>query len=288
MLFKNVPEDKEEVKRKLYVGATRMYVEAINPTLDDLAEMGIQAKSDPTYKTDKNFRLDFWLRKDIPRPDEQEPEIVRVKYSIWVSLQKAEPSKTGKIKVINQRGQTAYLDADHVKAKTVPEGKEGKEYWFQGPYQESREGQNELREFVNAWTNQTKKAELVTYDFKDICNGVLKSLYEIGAGSRAGHVKVVLGVQSSEKGRYQVTSSRVYYKWETEENIHKDIVTAILNVNNKVDFGFMPNGEFHTAYYLLRPWADSPSVPTTLPPPKLSLGPNSVAEPIGGEDDLPF
>jgi hypothetical protein len=90
---------------KLYTGITAMSVVAVNPTLDELHEMGIMYQSEPNYTVDFGDgdvqKVVLWLKnEDITVPME-----ILITPGPW-------KSKTGKYKWLNSQGQETWAEED--------------------------------------------------------------------------------------------------------------------------------------------------------------------------------
>ena len=83
---------------RLYTGISAMNVVAVNPTLEELHEMGVMFQSEPKYTVDfgdgEVQKVVFWLKnEDIAVPME-----ILITPGPW-------KSKTGKYKWLNSQGQ---------------------------------------------------------------------------------------------------------------------------------------------------------------------------------------
>lgn len=118
----NQQSENAGVAFKKYVGYTRFRVVAVNPTLKELNELGINYKTEPEYvsKLDVNgtptdsVRIDFWLKA----VDDNTP--ILSPYSITLVKAKEINKDGSKCKVIDSYGRTAWVTKDEFTKKAIP------------------------------------------------------------------------------------------------------------------------------------------------------------------------
>lgn len=242
--------------------------------------MGISSKEEPKYAGQTkagapNYRLDFWLRNNEAD--------VRVKFSIWCSQVNAEPTRDSKYPIINNVGQTGLIEFEHFGAGTLP----ANFAWLQLPYRQAKEGEKELRDFVNSWTNHTKEKVMVPLDYPAICQGNIKSIYDIVGTERDTYVKAFLGVR---EGMYQSVGRTIVTHWTKDQKVYD-----LARKDQNTDFGITGN---FASDIQLRPYSPTS---VSLPPAQPIYAQNAYANPVAAQlpigtlppagdegDDLPF
>lgn len=240
------PEMPTEVERKLYTGMLKVYVMAINPSLEEIKSMRYNPDKEPVYEgkgsrevngvkvEHPNYRVDFWLRND--------EKDITIRHSIWVSKEDASPSSKGNIQVTNDTFQSTWISEECFANKVVPHNKKG-EAWFTLPFRVAKEGEVELRSFVSAWTNQTKDKVAVPVKFGEIIKGNLKTLFDICGTERDTFLGVMLGVRTAPNGKqYQAISRTVFNHWVSPQKVWEQIKEETGSNNYEVDkYTFIPS-----------------------------------------------
>lgn len=218
MQLSKVQED-SVLERKLFLGIENFKAVAVNPTLQELNDMGIPATTEPEYL--RKIKRDFGdgekeydavdIRIYLDNEDENNSIKTQVNYTI---IDAYHFSSTNKVKVINKYGNTTWLEEAHVKAGTLPSNmqwyvNDGVKYCYRG--------EDELISFLKAYRNlpnislssteDTMKKGIVLFekkdldklfkgDFTDIKNVILSVKDESKVG-------FLLGVRHSEDKDYQ-------------------------------------------------------------------------------------
>jgi hypothetical protein len=198
----------------LYTGIAAMNVIAVNPTLEELNDLGIPLKTEPEYtnldiKGDTFNKITFWLSKDDPS--------FNTRFDILV---KPEPkvSSTGKNMWINNFGRTVYC-----------QDKPSETYdWYKGDGERhSFHGEDKLMNFVLAWGNVSNNAECYFDTYKDIMNGKVDEIKALADNIKDNKVRVLLGVRD---GKYQQIYNKHFGRNKPQRN---DLFVKELNK----DFG---------------------------------------------------
>ena len=212
MQISNVQEDSGT--RKLYLGIENFQATAVNPTMKELNDMGIQATSEPEYvtKVTRNFgdgekEYDAVnIRIYLYNGDTTTPIRTQVNYQI---IKSSHVSITNKVKVINKYGSDAWLPQENIDAGTVPINMQ---WYVNEGVKVCLRGEDDLVKFVKAYRNlpnvnmsttpdQRKKGvavfeqadldKMFKGDFSDIRDAI------IGAGDK-GKCGFLMGVRHLE------------------------------------------------------------------------------------------
>lgn len=145
-----IGETKKATASQRYVGFALMKVVGINPTDEELEKiLGREVTWENSYTMQKDgvdmARFDFWLA-----PVDETITMKPVKYSVFLHRSTMK-SKTGKTKVIDKYGNTAWVTAEEFSGQQVPKSSSGKPLAIMTPYEVCCKGQDLLVEFVKAW-----------------------------------------------------------------------------------------------------------------------------------------
>ena len=174
----------------LYTGIAPVKVIAVNPTLDELKDLGINAKTDPNYSVSINYeeynKITFWLECANPN--------FKVKFEILMQANNRE-SKTGKFMWINNVGQTTW-------SEDVP----SYDWWKNADKtRKAYVGEDTLINFTKAWANVANGGE-VSFDTIDaIAKGQVAELQEYVKVLKDNKLRVLVGVKD---GKYQAVYNR--------------------------------------------------------------------------------
>jgi hypothetical protein len=207
MIDINVNSGEGTVARKLYTGLAVCLVKAINPTLAEAKELGINLKEEPNYIMEKDGVKLARVAVYLSNPD---LGIDNVVMSMFVE-QRADKTKDGnKSKFINQYGKTTIF---------IENLSQAPDYYSQDGAREAFIGEDILvSNFIWAWAdakyNDDKKDKILINteklfkgDFSEL-KGLVKPLVNNG-------VRVLLGVKTAANGKqYQdVYTRRIEKFW---------------------------------------------------------------------------
>jgi hypothetical protein len=167
----------------LYTGIAPVKVIAVNPTLDELKDLGINAKTDPNYSVSINNeeynKITFWLECANPN--------FKVKFEILMQANHRE-SKTGKFMWINNVGQTTW-------SEDVP----AYDWWKNADKtRKAFVGEDTLIDFTKAWANVANGGE-VSFDTIDaIAKGDVKEIKQLVAALKDNSLRVLIGVKDEK------------------------------------------------------------------------------------------
>ena len=181
---------------RLYTGISAMNVVAVNPTLEELHEMGVMFQSEPKYTVDfgdgEVQKVVFWLKnEDIAVPME-----ILITPGPW-------KSKTGKYKWLNSQGQETWAEDNADGSIDTSKLMD----WFKNPescYKVAR-GADTLTEFVKVWANVAPGDEVQLDTLAKIEQGDMKELEALVKALTTNSVRVLVYVRD---GKYQGVYTR--------------------------------------------------------------------------------
>lgn len=196
--------DEKVIGREQYTGLLDMGIEKINPSLEELKEMGYNPTKEPVYTTDekdsddstethKRTRVEFHLRKDI------EGKPFRTKVAFFIT-NRERVSQNGKPQFINKFGNTAW----------PRDGEEKPDYnWYSNEgLRPCKEGEEQLTNFLQNFINAKPNVDECQIDsIEKIANGDVSELKTIQKLYKDNKVKVLLGV--TDEG-YQVVYDKFF------------------------------------------------------------------------------
>lgn len=251
-------EVKEGAARVYYTGVNNFDVIAVNPTKDELGKIyGRDVDYDPEYTGTTNvsdaagerevnqIRIDFYLRNEADK--------VNVKASFYLS-DTYHKSATGKLKVINDFGNTTWLTEADVKGGNAPENMS----WYNmSGVKVAKRGEEEIIDFLKNLLNLpidlSKLADLSEAHAKfpkEVLASMFKgdvSLLKQIIDSSNNKLGVLLGVKTNAEGKimqavYTRKTLRQYVlhsnKADKFKYLSKDLNDAKANgAYGNVDFG---------------------------------------------------
>lgn len=192
--------DKQVVGGSLFTGLHNVKVIAINPTLEEMKAMGINAQKDPQYltTTDKGvnkMRIDFYLASATQGVNLGKT----TKISFWIEDSVRTNQNNNKEEWINKYGNTTWGSAIDVPPTY--------DWYSTDGMRKCYIGEGDLTSFIKSWANVDPKDQATFDNISNIANGDLteiKALYEI---IKMNQVKVLLGVKD---GKYQVIYTKYF------------------------------------------------------------------------------
>ncbi len=315
----NVTKEAQDFKR--YIGVSSMFVKAVNPNKNEYeALFNTTLDNNPEYVTDvtdndgntyKNAKIQvvFQMAKDKYPSDAEllkdfnDPEGTKISMTIFVQNKHVVGAASGKIKVIDKYGRTAWATPEDVKTKSIP-------VYSNGPadidkdYRPAYVGEEELVKFiktfldikdVTVWDNNLRKRVPNTKVKPEECECMLESIDNIFKGDvsevkeavgfmQTNRIKVLLGVKTDmESGKlYQAvyTKSFLNNAAKSYKSLEKEIQEMY---NNAAANGRMVNTE-----YQIVPVKEYSVEPTTIIP---SSEPSPAEDPFastGNSSALPW
>jgi len=177
----------------LYTGIAPVSVVAINPSLDQLSDLGINLRSEPEYKVTLNEedynKLVFWLKSDVPGLS------FTTRFEILMQ-DKIRTSKDGsKFMWANNIGQTTW-------SAEVP----GYDWWKNADKtRKAYVGEDTLINFTKAWANVANGGEVSFDTIEAIDKGQVAELQEYVRVLKDNKLRVLVGVKD---GKYQAVYNR--------------------------------------------------------------------------------
>jgi|TARA_R110000787_G_C13364618_1_gene440328 hypothetical protein len=166
--------------REFFSGLTNVKVVAVNPTMVELNELGVNIKTEPAYSG--THGLEDWSKVSIWLANEDG----NFKLDLFLK-NKFKESKTGKFQWINNVGQSSWsLDAPVYDWF----GKEG--------MRKAYDGETTLIDFTKAWANVSNGGN-VYYDTMDkIAQGDVAEIKELVNALSSNQVRVLIGVKDAK------------------------------------------------------------------------------------------
>ena len=182
---------------QLYSGLSNFNVIAVNPTLDELHELGIMLKSEPNYYVEfsgkEYFKLTFWIKN----------EDLTTRFEI---LMNAEPrvSQSGKHQWLNNAGQSTWSND----APTY-------DWWKTEGTRHAFTGEETLINFAKAWANVANGDDVYFESIGKIVKGdtaEVKALAKVLSGNQ---IRLLIGVKD---GKYQSVYTKVFGRIKPERD----------------------------------------------------------------------
>lgn len=180
---------------QLYAGIANFVVIAVNPDKEELHELGIKVKDEPSYRTkikdndtgkeNEYFKLTFWVRN----PD------LTTRFDILLS-DRSRISKTGKNQWLNNVGQSTW-------SEDAPEY----DWWRKEGERHAYEGEEILINFVKAWANVKADDDVYFETMDKIVEGDIKEVRQLVASLKDNKVRLLIGVKD---GKYQTVYMKVF------------------------------------------------------------------------------
>lgn len=291
----NVSTSTEGSSSVKYVGICPMKVAAINPTMNELNEMGIKVDKEPSYVTkDEQFRILFILQGETPQGDK-----VRSNHSVFIKNEPAR-SKDGKIQLVDKHGASSYITEADYRA-----GKKPYDWFDYASAREGFKGEADLYDFLNNWLDAKRKDEMkLETNVNRLMMGEVNELRIARASFPDNLVKVLLGVRKVEKEDGSVKEYQDHYPYVTARawssdytRFWKQLAARPESWQTKYDFGPIDLTTFRAEDFRLKPIHEAYAKPT----PATAVGgsstpswmqqtpkPQTTSLSEMEEDDLPF
>ena len=240
----------------LYVGIAPVKVIAVNPNLDQLKAIGINATKDPQYigvnvGSDEYNKIVLWVEHS------GEPNF-KTKLEFLVKAE-AKVSQSGKTQWTNNIGQFAYAESKASEAYD----------WFKDEgVRKAFNGEERLVDFIKAYANVASGDNCYLETWKQVASGDVKELRELFDALPDNKIRVLLGVKDE---KYQ----QVYMKhFGRLKPLRDDLFVKSLND----DYGAF-KAEYNTTLLL------EPYVPATISPDADNNASPASMETAGADDE---
>lgn len=202
---------------KLYSGLSNFNVIAVNPTLDELHDLGIMLKSEPNYYVEfsgeEYFKLTFWIKN----------EDLTTRFEILMN-NKPRISQSGKHQYLNNAGQSTWSND----APTY-------DWWKTEGTRHAFTGEETLVNFVKAWANVANGDDVYFESIDKIVRGDVAEVKALVKVLASNQVRLLIGVKD---GKYQSVYTKVFGRIKPQRD---DVF--VKNLND--DYGAF-NAEFDT------------------------------------------
>jgi hypothetical protein len=176
----------------LFTGIAAVRVLAVNPTLGELAAIGVSMKTEPNYTVDmgdKTGKLVFWIHN--------EEKNFTTRLEILTGNKHRKESATGKFQITNKYGQVTWA----AKPDSAPD-------WFkQEGVRRTYPGEEILIDFIKAWANIPNDGECSFDTIDDIFSGEVEELKKLVTSLSDNKLRVMLGVKD---GKYQQVYNKCF------------------------------------------------------------------------------
>jgi hypothetical protein len=182
---------------QLYSGLSNFNVIAVNPTLDELHELGIMLKSEPNYYVEfsgkEYFKLTFWIKN----------EDLTTRFEI---LMNAEPrvSQSGKHQWLNNAGQSTWSND----APTY-------DWWKTEGTRHAFTGEETLINFAKAWANVANGDDVYFESIDKIVKGDVAEVKALAKVLSGNQIRLLIGVKD---GKYQSVYTKVFGRIKPERD----------------------------------------------------------------------
>ena len=187
---------------KTIYGIAPMKVVAINPTMDQLISIGINAQKEPEYVGDKT-RLEIWLETQLTEKKVEgsvdksleelgiEKQLVN-KLTIFTSNTKKGKSDGSTVVWINNFGRICSTASNEQPAAS---------WWKADGQHVAREGEIELIKFLRAWVNAGPTDEVFIDDWDALVAGNVKELRIILSDFKNNIFRSMIEVRVTKEGK---------------------------------------------------------------------------------------
>lgn len=182
---------------QLYSGLSNFNVIAVNPTLDELHELGIMLKSEPNYYVEfsgkEYFKLTFWIKN----------EDLTTRFEI---LMNSNPrvSQSGKHQWLNNAGQSTWSN----NAPTY-------DWWKTEGSRHAFTGEETLINFAKAWANVANGDDVYFESIDKIVKGDVAEVKALAKVLSGNQIRLLIGVKD---GKYQSVYTKVFGRIKPERD----------------------------------------------------------------------
>lgn len=262
MAFGKAVESKEGGSIKRYIGASPVYVLAVNLTKEERNKLlNAEIDSEPEYLREKEID-----GKNVPqamitfyvKPDVEEDIIIPMTFFVDKSY-RYNRDKT-KVQVIDKYGYSAWATPEELKNKTPLKSSAGKPLKITTEYRPAYNGEIQLTEFIKFYLNFEEALAYVngewasnpkisnredcecSLDMDKLFKGDFSELNEVPKLMPKNKVKVMFGVRTTEDGKqYQAV-----YTNKVLRNGARDYSEIDKDLQKRKDAGAFSNVEYDT------------------------------------------
>ena len=187
-----------------YVGVTKVKVLAVNPTLEELQNMGLNFQQEPEYvgQTDEGIdkvRIDFFVGNDK----------LITKVSFFLEATERINRNGDKYEIINNKGQSTW--AVDVQEAVTRKGKNGNTWFSEVGARKAYVGEVDLMTFIADWLNISPEDDLELEDFSKLLKGNVSELKQYAKEAVNNEFYILLTVKKTDEGKiYQNTYNRLF------------------------------------------------------------------------------
>lgn len=186
---------------KFYDGIGNFRVLAVNPTVEQMAKIGIELKNEVQYT---NIEMQGDLKNKIVFIVSNEKHKIITRVEFVVSPNTRSSASSSKIQFINEYGNTAWADS----LEDIKDNE--KMAWFNTETaREAYEGEEKLINFIRAWANVGNEGKVFLDNPDKVFNGDVSELRNLVTRLKSNEVRLLLGVQDKGDRQYQ----KVYDKF---------------------------------------------------------------------------
>lgn len=252
---------------KRYIGVAPVYVAAINPSKEELESIyGTTQKEAPVYhtvvtengQTIHKTRIDILVKTD-PTHDMCKDIEARARVSFFLTSNIVKGSQSGKIKVVDIYGRTAWVTPTELESHAIP-------MYSNGPadidrdYRPLYEGEEDLTEFIKAYLGIESLTVMIDgqrvpnprvqpsecqarIDFiEDLIKGNVTELKNTVALRPTNKVKVAFGIRNTDDGKtYQSVYNHAFVKYRA-----KSLNGISKSIQERKDNGGLQKEEYST------------------------------------------
>lgn len=290
---------------KKYVGVAPVQVVAINPTMKQLVDLGYKVTEEPKYvsTTDDGIpqiRIEFVV-KTLPDKCNDIDQMFR--FSFTLRKKAIIGSNTGKYKIMDIYGQTAWATKEEIDKNLIPQYATGPAN-ITNKYRIICDGEEELTNFIRTYLNipnvtkfingqpagmidNPADAEGMLDNIKNYFTGDITELREIINMAPNNWIKILIGVKTTDENKqYQTVFTREFVPGGSNKfNRLSKILQENLAVGRYANVYF---GPIVGDSVMINQLAEYTVAPT-------DILPNNIAIPTSGNnnvpsmpDDLPF
>lgn len=225
-----MPSTGEFIDVKKYVGVASINILAINPDNSKLRKYGWtipENAEEPSYAATERDGKKISARVRFLVQIQDLPDKPIIALDFWCRPETMVKRDGTKFKAIDAYGRTAWGTKDEVRNMKVPVFANGKTANISTPYKPCHYGEEELIQFLAKYLNitplqifdrksqswvATKNPGRLTIDsWAELCNGNKEEIARYVALQPDNHVKVVLGIHTTEDNKsYQTFMNTVY------------------------------------------------------------------------------
>lgn len=231
----------EATQRTLYMGIASVKVLAVNPTKAELEKIyGREIEKEPEYLTEAEVTAADGSKRKVPSaritficetdPEKNNGISTIVQHTIFLQKRYRQGTNSGKYQVIDPYGRTAWCTKEEVQNKQIPQYSNGPAS-INADFRPALQGEETLTLFIKnllnipnvqnyvngQWIDNTKVSKedcLVRLDdIEKYFTGNFKELREVISYQPENHVKICLGVRTTDDGRtHQTTYDGMSFK----------------------------------------------------------------------------